>query len=298
MANKLGKGLKDIGLNELLSDLQQQQASPLPLYDRATGDDQLTQLAVTSLIPGKYQPRQIMDQGDLQELADSIIAQGIIQPIVVRPSNSQQFEIIAGERRWRAAQLAKLEHVPVIVRDIPDEAAIAMALIENIQRRDLTALEEAQALQRLMHEFCLTHQQVATAVGKSRSAITNLLRLLSLDETVQQLLYQHQLEMGHARALLSLPPTKQQAIARKIIAQSLSVRDTERLVKSSNEFHKPSTTASNAITDTELTAWQQELSEALGCSVSVKAARGNKAKLVLPAVERKQLRQLIDRLVN
>src|SRR5690606_32409846 len=180
---------------------------------------------------GKYQPRRDMNPEALEELANSIRAQGVMQPIVVRPIGPERYEIIAGERRWRATQLAGLDKVPALVREIPDEAAIAMALIENIQREDLNPMEEAIALARLQSEFELTHQQIADAVGKSRVTVTNLLRLMSLREEVQRMLEHGDLEMGHGRALLGLPPEQQAAAATTVVSKGLSVRQTEAMVR-------------------------------------------------------------------
>ena len=180
--------------------------------------------------PGRYQPRTKMDAASLDELAASIKAQGLIQPILVRPAGADRYELIAGERRWRAARIAGLGEVPVVVRDVPDQAALAMSLIENIQREDLNPLEEAQGVQRLVSEFKLTHQEAADAIGRSRAATTNLLRLLNLPESVQQLVFDGQLDMGHARALLALDGELQVATAKKVAAKGLSVRETEQLV--------------------------------------------------------------------
>jgi ParB family chromosome partitioning protein len=189
-----------------------------------------TTLRLTQLQPGKYQPRTRMDEGSLYELAESIKSQGVMQPILVRPVNGGRYEIIAGERRMRAAKLAGLDELPVLVREVPDEAAAVMALIENIQREDLNPLEEAQGLQRLIDEFHLTHEQAAQAVGRSRSAASNLLRLLNLTAPVQQMLMAGDIDMGHARALLSLDAAQQILTANQIAAKKLSVRDAERLV--------------------------------------------------------------------
>ena len=192
---------------------------------------ELQKLPVEMLQPGQYQPRKIMTDDALEELASSIKAQGVIQPVVVRAVAKDKYEIIAGERRWRASQLAQLAEIPCLVKEIPDEAAIAMALIENIQREDLNAMEEAVALQRLMQEFSLTHQQTADAVGKSRTTVTNLLRLLSLTEPCRVMLERGDLEMGHARALLSLPSDQQTLTARTVVAKEMTVRETEKLVR-------------------------------------------------------------------
>ena len=197
--------------------------------DRAPADDSLQTLSVDRLRAGKYQPRTRMDAGSLAELAESIREQGIVQPILVRPIDGGRYEIIAGERRWRAAQQAGLREVPALVRSIPDQSALALALIENIQREDLNPLEEAHGLARLVEEFGLTHDAAAKAIGRSRSAVTNLLRLTGLAKPVQDYMYSGALEMGHARALLALPLAQQSGAAARIVEQQSSVRDTERL---------------------------------------------------------------------
>ena len=220
MATKKPKGL-GLGLEALLGP---------KVSESATGPAQPTSLALSRLQPGRYQPRTRMDEGSLYELAESIRSQGVIQPILVRPLDSGDYEIIAGERRFRAARLAGLESVPVLVKPVADETAAVMALIENIQREDLNPLEEAQGLQRLVTEFNLTHEQAAQAVGRSRSAASNLLRLLNLAEPVQQMLMAGDLDMGHARALLALPVAQQVMSAHEIAARKLSVREAERLV--------------------------------------------------------------------
>lgn len=205
-----------------------------------TSDDRLTKVAVTDIIPGRYQPRTQIDDEALQELAESIRAQGVIQPVIVREMGLRQYELIAGERRWRAAQLAGLSDIPVVIKSISDEAALAMGLIENIQRQNLNPIEEAQGLKRLVDEFGLTHETVAKAVGRSRSSISNSLRLLNLPEPVQNLIYGRQLEMGHARALLTLPIIQQIDLAQKAAQNGWSVREVER--RSQQTLSKPETT--------------------------------------------------------
>jgi len=199
--------------------------------DESADRESLRTLALDYIVPGKYQPRTRMDEASLAELAESIKAQGIVQPILVRPIDGSRYEIIAGERRWRAAQRAGLAQVPALVRDVADQAALALSLIENIQRENLNPLEEAHGIARLIGDFGLTHEAAAQAVGRSRSAVTNLLRLMNLAEPVQELLLAGKLDMGHARALLSLPAARQAGAAGRIIAQTLSVRDTERMVQ-------------------------------------------------------------------
>lgn len=284
MVKKPGLGR---GLDVLLSTARR---TPLP-------DDELIlkKLPVEKIQPGAYQPRSHMDPDALQELADSIKAQGVVQPIVVRRLSLGGYELIAGERRWRAAQLAGLHEVPAVIREIPDQAAAAMALIENIQRENLNALEEAVALRRLIDEFGLTHQQTADAVGRSRAAITNLLRLLELSTEVKSLLEQRQLEMGHARALLALTQeTVQVATAHKIVQRQLSVRDTERLIKNLLEGQsakKPATRAAN----TELSHLEQQLASQLGAKVAIRYNRKGKGKMVIEYNSLDELDGILER---
>ncbi len=252
---------------------------------RQEAGDGLQQIPVELLQRGQYQPRVDMRQDTLENLADSIRAQGVVQPIVVRPiaakGNEQRYEIVAGERRWRAAQLAGLADVPAVVREIPDEAAIAMALIENIQREDLNPLEEARALDRLIREFDLTHAEAAEAVGRSRASVSNLLRLQELSDKVKPMLEDRQLEMGHARALLAISsPAQQLDAARQVVKKSLSVRETERLVKRLLEGGKkppPKPPAQNA----DIRRLEIEVSEKLGAKVSVQHSAKGAGKLVI-----------------
>jgi ParB family transcriptional regulator, chromosome partitioning protein len=257
---------------------------------RSSGDE-LAHLPLAELTRGKYQPRVDMRQEALEELAISIRNQGVIQPIVVRPlahvaAGAPRYEIIAGERRWRAAQIAGLNTIPAVIRRVPDEAAIAMALIENIQREDLNPLEEARALERLIAEFGVTHQQAADAVGRSRAAVSNLLRLLELAPEVAEMVEKRQIEMGHARALLPLTQRRQQLeIARKVATEQLSVRETESLVRqlltptsqSDRSGNKPAPTAP----DPNVSALQQDLSERLGAKVLIQQGSGGKGRLVV-----------------
>ena len=246
-----------------------------------SGDGELRHLPVEFLQRGRYQPRRDMDQAALQELADSIKAQGLMQPIVVRPLlERDRYEIIAGERRWRAAQLAGLDTVPVLVRDVPDEAAIAMALIENIQREDLNAMEEAIALSRLQQEFELTHQQIAEAVGKSRSAVTNLLRLISLRDEVQRLLENGDIELGHAKAILGLPKEQQAQIAETVVGKALSVRQTEALVRRTLEEQQPGA-QEKAQPDADILKLEEEIAERVGSPVKIQHGSKGKGKLVI-----------------
>ncbi len=240
---------------------------------------ELQKLPIEMLQPGQYQPRKIMTDDALEELASSIKAQGVIQPVVVRSIGKDKYEIIAGERRWRASQLAQLAEIPCLVKNIPDEAAIAMALIENIQREDLNAMEEAVAMQRLMQEFSLTHQQTADAVGKSRTTVTNLLRLLSLTEACQTMLERGDLEMGHARALLSLPSNEQTLLARTVVAKGLTVRETEKLVRSQLSPVKSST--KNKTADPHIEQLQRNISDKIGAPTQVQHGAKGKGKIVI-----------------
>lgn len=250
----------------------------------------LRQLKVGQLQPGKYQPRTRMDQDSLGQLADSIRAQGIMQPIVVREVAPERYEIIAGERRWRASQLAGLNEVPVIVREIPDEAALAMSLIENIQRENLNPLEEATGIKRLIDEFGMTHQQAAEAVGRSRTAVTNLLRLLNLVATVQEMLMQGRIEMGHARALLVLEGAQQIATAERIAQEGLSVREAEQLVKRVTEKKtaKPQKKA-----DADVQRLEEDLSQTLGAQVKIQSGPKGKGVVSIRYASLEQLDGLI-----
>lgn len=227
---------------------------------------------------GKYQPRRDIQPEALEELAQSIKAQGVMQPIVLRPLPGDRYEIIAGERRWRAAQLAGLDKIPAVIRDVPDEAAIAMALIENIQREDLNPIEEAFALKRLQDEFELTHQEVAAAVGKSRTTVTNLLRLISLSDEVKKLLEHGDLEMGHARALLTLEQEEQRDLARQVVAKELSVRQTESLVRRLQQQQTKAVPVDRVDPDTR--QLEESLSEQIGVPVSLQHNAKGKGKLV------------------
>ncbi|MEH6498968.1 MAG: ParB/RepB/Spo0J family partition protein [Pseudoalteromonas distincta] len=241
-------------------------------------DQQLKELPVDLIQRGKYQPRRDMDPQALEELANSIRVQGVMQPIVVRPIAEGRYEIIAGERRWRATQQAGLDSIPAVIRDVPDEAAIAMALIENIQREDLNPIEEAIALQRLQMEFELTQQQVADAVGKSRVSITNLLRLMALPDDVKLLLERGDLEMGHARALLGLPADDQTAAARQVVAKGLTVRQTEALVR---QWLNPRREAGDTRANPDIERLQQDLAERIGAEVKIQHGAKGKGKLVI-----------------
>lgn len=248
------------------------------LEDQQEGKRQLSELSMDLLQRGKYQPRRDMDPESLQDLANSIRAQGVIQPIVVRPLLGGRYEIVAGERRWRAAQLAGLTEIPAIVKDIPDEAAVAIALIENIQRENLNPIEEAIALQRLMEEFGMTHQQTADAVGKSRASVTNLLRLLTLTNEVKTMLEHGDLEMGHARALLALQEISQIEAAQTIIDKGLSVRETEDMVR---QLQLPTVVKVPKAIDPDVNRLQKDLSNRLRLNVVIRCGTNGAGKVVI-----------------
>jgi ParB family chromosome partitioning protein len=255
--------------------------------------DGLQDLPIEWIQRGMYQPRKDIDPETLEELAASIRVHGIMQPIVVRSIGIDRYEIIAGERRWRAAQLAQLDSIPALIKEVGDEAAIAMALIENIQREDLNAIEEATALNRLQQEFELTQQEVADAVGKSRSAIANLLRLLQLSEPVRLMLERGDLEMGHARCLLTLEATLQHQIAREVVAKGLSVRQTEELVRRAQLAPKQ---VAQKVPDADLNQLQNRLSDALGTAVTIRQSAKGKGKLTINYTTLDQLDGIISRL--
>jgi ParB family chromosome partitioning protein len=297
MVTKKPKGL-GLGLEALLGPRVREgadanQPAPPPGAPNALKLDQMQ--------PGRYQPRTRMDEGSLYELAESIKAQGIMQPVLVRPVGPERYEIIAGERRVRAARLAGLDEVPVLVKDVPDEAAAAMALIENIQREDLNPLEEAQGIQRLVSEFNLTHEQAAQAVGRSRSAATNLLRLLNLSDPVQQLLMAGDIDMGHARALLPLDGAQQILCAGEIVAKKLSVRDAERLASraGANARQKPLLRV-KAEKPRDLARIEEELSDALTAAVEIRVkkrtSRGEQGEVAIAFGSLDELNGLLDKL--
>lgn len=271
-AKKRGLGLGR-GLDALLGSAD----SDSPSSSQAEGE--LRTLAVTAISAGRYQPRRHFDEALLLELAESIKSQGVIEPIIVRPAGSGRYELIAGERRWRASQLAGIDEIPALVRDIEDRAAIAVALIENIQREDLSALEEAQALARLIAEFKLTHQQAGDAVGRSRAAISNLLRLLDLPAAVCSLLDEGKLEMGHARALLSLPEARAVALAQKAADNEWSVRELEEAVRRATEL--PKGKAAKPKRDADIEALENELAGKLGTRVALNHGRGGRGKVII-----------------
>jgi ParB family chromosome partitioning protein len=279
---KPNKGLGR-GLDALLSGGKEQ------------GNDMLRDLKVGQLKPGKYQPRSRMDEESLKELASSIRVQGIMQPILARELVNGDYEIIAGERRWRAAQLAGLTQVPVLLRKVPDNAALAMALIENIQREDLNPLEEAIGIQRLIDEFQMTHQEAADAVGRSRSAASNLLRLLKLPQAVQELLMGGSIDMGHARALLSLEGAQQVLLANKIVLEGLSVREAEKLVQQKGEQESAGAVnkKSGKNTNRDTLKLQEEMSEQLGARVEIKPNSKGGGKLIIEYLSNDHLEEFL-----
>ncbi|TMH31159.1 MAG: ParB/RepB/Spo0J family partition protein [Betaproteobacteria bacterium] len=250
--------------------------------DDAADRQSLRSLDLDRIVPGKYQPRTRMDESSLAELAESIRAQGVVQPILVRSLDGGRFEIIAGERRWRAAQRAGLMQVPAVVRDVADQAALALSLIENIQREDLNPLEEAQGIARLIGDFGLTHESAAQAVGRSRSAVSNLLRLMQLAKPVQELLLAGKLDMGHARALLSLPVSRQQAAAGRIVAQALSVRETERMVHALQvPSQAPVKRGARQPADADVARLENALADALGAKVRIEPGKKSGGRIVI-----------------
>ena len=266
------------GLEMLLSQTGAEIATDSVKADR----DGVKEISIEKLQPGKYQPRRFFDQDALEALASSIKSQGIIQPIVVREVAGDQFEILAGERRWRASQLAGLKVVPVIFKEMSDQEALAVALIENIQRENLNPVETAIALKRLIEEFSLTHQEAGEVIGKSRSSISNTLRLLELDDAVQQLLAEQRLDMGHARALLALPKKQQAEVAKKVVDGNLTVRETEHLVKMLlSESGKAKIAKKSTQKDQDVLNLERDLSEILGASTEIKAKKAGKGEVVI-----------------
>ncbi len=271
----LGKGLDALLSTSSAANLRQHQAE---LHSQVDGNGELQMLALNELQPGKYQPRRDMCQVALEELATSIRQQGIIQPIVVRSLESGGYEILAGERRWRAARLAGLNKIPCLVKEVADKEAMAIGLIENIQREDLNVIEESRALQRLIEEFGFTHQSVAEAVGKSRSTVSNLLRLAQLNDEVKQLVEHGSLEMGHARALLAISGEQQTELARLVAQKALTVRETEKLVKQSLTPKKEKIEQPGSLRMSRL---EQEIGEKLGSKVEIRSTHKDKGKLVI-----------------
>lgn len=244
-------------------------------------EETLRKLPIEQIVRSRYQPRMNIPQDSLQELTDSIRAQGVVQPIVVRSTVENRYELIAGERRWRAAQLAGLVEIPAVIREVSDQAALAIALIENIQREELNPLEEAQALKRLVDSFAMTHQEVAEAIGRSRTAVTNLLRLLDLCDEVRSLIQERQLEMGHARALLPLSPPQQREAAQQVMLRGLSVRETEALVRRLQGRPLDGVVLTKKTLDPNIRLLQENLSERLGTRVLVQHGSSGKGRLVI-----------------
>ncbi|SDB25886.1 chromosome segregation DNA-binding protein [Pseudidiomarina indica] len=273
----LGRGLDALLTTSKTAREKEQSSSSVAHEQQPKGE--LQKLPIEWLQPGRYQPRKDMTPEALEDLAASIKAQGIIQPIVVRSVGHEKYEIIAGERRWRAAQMARLDTVPCLVKDVPDEAAVAIALIENIQREDLNAMEEAVALQRLLNEFQLTHQEVADAVGKSRATVTNLLRLNNLEAETKTLLERGDIELGHAKLLLTLDGDQQIEIARLIAAKGMTVREAERVIRQALEpnAEKPA----KPTPDADIQRLEKRLSERLGAAVAINHGRKGKGKVVI-----------------
>jgi len=261
--------------------------------EEAGGDETLKTVKLEQLQPGKYQPRTRMDQASLEELARSLKAQGVMQPILARTLGKGRYEIIAGERRWRAAKIAGLREIPVLIREVPDSAALAMALIENIQRENLNPLEQATGIQRLINEFKMTHQEAAEAVGRSRAATSNLLRLLNLPQSVQALLYDGKIDMGHARALLALEGRRQEDVAKRVAERGLSVRETEKLVQ---DILNPKQKKPGKVkTSRDILRFEEELSEKFGTKVEIKPGKKGAGKLVISYASHEHLDDLLSK---
>ena len=281
----LGRGLDALlgGLNERDTDTSDRTGTAEGALDGGEARGTLTSLPLDLIERGRFQPRRDFDPEGLRELADSISAQGVIQPIVVRALAGGRYEILAGERRWRAAQQAGLGEIPVVIREADDQSAMAIALIENIQRADLNPLEEASALQRLLGEFGLTHAQIAEAIGRSRASVTNLLRLLELNDDVKRALERGQLEMGHARALLGIKGPRQSAAATQVMSRGLSVRETERLVRQIQQEEEGRTTpvARPGAVDPDVRRLQDDLADRLGAQVQIQPGNRGGGRLVI-----------------
>ncbi len=261
--------------------------------EEAGAGDTLKTLNLDELQPGKYQPRTRMDQASLEELARSLKSQGVMQPILARTLGKGRYEIIAGERRWRAAKLAGLREIPVVIREVPDSAALAMALIENIQRENLNPLEEATGIHRLINEFKMTHQEAAEAVGRSRAATSNLLRLLNLPQSVQALLYDGRIDMGHARALLALEGRRQEDLAKRVAERGLSVRETEKLVQ--DVLNPKQKKPGRLRTSRDILRFEEELSEKFGTKVEIKPGKKGAGKLVISYASHGHLDDLLSK---
>jgi ParB family chromosome partitioning protein len=276
------------GLDALLSNTDE---------DIPKNEGSLQTLSISDLKPGKYQPRSIMQEEALHALSQSILKQGVMQPIIVRPIGNNQYEIIAGERRWRAAKLANLNEVPVIIKNIPDESALAMALIENIQREDLNPLEEAIGIKRLIDEFNMTHEEAADAVGKSRVTVSNLLRLLTLTKPVQDRLLSGKIDMGHARALIGLEGSQQIMLCEEVIQKNLSVREVEALVKNlQNSYKTDKPISSPKKTNADVRQLEESLAETLGASVTIDAKKNGSGVLKVHYSNLEQLDEILKKI--
>ncbi len=276
------------GLDALLSNTDE---------DTPKNEGSLQTLSINDLKPGKYQPRSIMQEEALHALSQSILKQGVMQPIIVRPIGNNQYEIIAGERRWRAAKLANLNEVPVIIKNIPDESALAMALIENIQREDLNPLEEAVGIKRLIDEFNMTHEEAADAVGKSRVTVSNLLRLLTLTKPVQDRLLTGKIDMGHARALIGLEGSQQIMLCEEAIQKNLSVREVEALVKNlQNGYKKDTPKSSSKKMNADVRQLEESLAETLGASVTIDAKKNGSGTLKVHYRNLEQLDEILHKI--
>jgi ParB family chromosome partitioning protein len=276
------------GLDALLSNTDE---------DTPKNEGSLQTLSISDLKPGKYQPRSIMQEEALHALSQSILKQGVMQPIIVRPIGNNQYEIIAGERRWRAAKLANLNEVPVIIKNIPDESALAMALIENIQREDLNPLEEAIGIKRLIDEFNMTHEEAADAVGKSRVTVSNLLRLLTLTKPVQDRLLSGKIDMGHARALIGLEGSQQIMLCEEVIQKNLSVREVEALVKNlQNSYKTDKPISSPKKTNADVRQLEESLAETLGASVTIDAKKNGSGVLKVHYRNLEQLDEILKKI--
>ncbi len=280
------------GLDALLGDVNRVDSASFTVSEK----EKLHILPIEYLRSSRFQPRKDFDPVRLQELADSISAQGVIQPVVVRPTGENTYEIVAGERRWRAAQLARLHDIPVVVRDVSDQSALAIALIENLQREDLNPLEEAEALKRLQEEFSLTHQQIADAIGKSRATVTNLLRLNELHPEAKALLQKGEIEMGHARAILSLDSQRQGELAKKVAAKNLNVRETEALVRKLQEEAKNNHQQQTKTRDPDIARLEERVTQSIGAKAQIQHSEKGSGKLVISYDSLEHLEGVLERL--
>lgn len=293
----LGRGLEDMGVDELLTRVNYAES----INNASQRDEPFRQVAIAAIIPGRFQPRRQFDPEMLQGLADSIRAQGVIQPIIVRKIGDHQYELIAGERRWRAAKLAGLIEIPALIREIDDQQAVVIALIENMQRRELNAIEEAQALQQLIEKFSMTHQQIADAIGKSRAMVSNLLRLLKLNLDVRAMLEEDQLEMGHARALLALEGAQQSTLAQRIIQERLSVRETEEIIRrtqQSENISKNHLSQSQGIINADLLELQRTLSKKMGMRVQIRERADGRGRMIINYGNSEEFKSILEKIYS